>query len=79
MSTQIAVRLDDSLVAFVDAQVAAGAAPSRAALINRLLSREARRQRALQDIETMKRLGVNGYPDLEGIASVTARRPLALD
>ena len=79
MSTQIAVRLDEDLVAFIDAQVAAGAAPSRAALINRLLAREARHQRALADIEKMRSMGATGYPELLDIPRATARRKLRLD
>lgn len=55
MSIQIAVRLPDELVEFVDSMVKRGTARSRAAVITRLLAREQRRQRALQDLEIIAR------------------------
>jgi Arc/MetJ-type ribon-helix-helix transcriptional regulator len=79
MTTQIAVRLPDEQVKFLDAQVAAGRVASRAELIARLLAREVRRQRALADIERMRAAGVHGNPDLEGLAAATGRRALDLD
>ena len=42
MTTQITVRLPDHDVAFIDAQVALGAAASRAALVARAIERERR-------------------------------------
>jgi Arc/MetJ-type ribon-helix-helix transcriptional regulator len=42
MTTQITVRLPDDAVAFIDAQVALGAAASRAALVARAVERERR-------------------------------------
>ncbi len=50
MTTQIAVRLPEELVAFVDEQVANGSASSRADLITRALTRERRRIRTIADI-----------------------------
>jgi Arc/MetJ-type ribon-helix-helix transcriptional regulator len=44
MSTQIAVRLPDEIVAFIDQKVGAKHAPSRAAVVVRALERERRRQ-----------------------------------
>lgn len=49
MSTQIAVRLPDDVVAFLDRTVAAGEAPSRAALVTSAVEREMRRRLAEQD------------------------------
>ena len=49
MSTQIAVRLPDELVAFVDEVVVSGAARSRAAVVTRALERERRRAVAARD------------------------------
>lgn len=49
MSTQITVRLPDQAVAFLDAQVAAGAATSRAALVARAIERERRAVLAERD------------------------------
>jgi Arc/MetJ-type ribon-helix-helix transcriptional regulator len=79
MTTQIAVRLPDEQVQFLDAQIAAGRAASRAELIARLLAREVRRQRALADIERMRAAGVVGNPDLEGLAELAGHRALDLD
>lgn len=79
MTTQIAVRLPDELVRYVDAQVAEGAASSRADLIARVLAREERRQRALADIERMRRAGASGYPELDAARQATRQRSIDLD
>lgn len=78
MATQIAVRLPDDLVRYVDAQVAEGAASSRADLIARVLAREERRQRALADIERMREAGATGYPELGEARQATQRRSIDL-
>lgn len=76
MSTQIAVRLPAELVCYLDDQVAAGGASSRADLVARLLRRDLRRHRALADLEILKRHGVTEpYPDLVGIPDATAHAP----
>lgn len=49
MSIQIAVRLPDELVAFVDSLVRHGDAPSRAVVVSRALERERRRATAERD------------------------------
>lgn len=49
MSTQIAVRLPDELVEFVDALVASGHARSRASVVERALERELRLRIAERD------------------------------
>jgi Arc/MetJ-type ribon-helix-helix transcriptional regulator len=49
MTTQITVRLPDDAVAFIDAQVALGAAASRAALVARAIERERRTLAAERD------------------------------
>jgi Arc/MetJ-type ribon-helix-helix transcriptional regulator len=49
MTIQIAVRLDDELVGFVDDLVRQGDAPSRAAVVARALEREQRRKLAERD------------------------------
>ena len=51
MSTQIAVRLPDEIVAFVDEEIKAGRAKSRAQVVLRALEREQRRQLAVRDVE----------------------------
>lgn len=60
MSTQIAVRLPDEMVAFLDRSVAIGKAPSRAALVAAAVEREMRRQSAEQDAQI---LGEHGPAD----------------
>lgn len=57
MSIQIAVRLPDELVAYVDQAVAAGRVKSRAELVSRLIARDARRQRAEDDLQRLMAAG----------------------
>lgn len=54
MTTQIAVRLQDSTVKLMDEIVASGAARSRASLVEEALQRELRRQLALRDLEILR-------------------------
>lgn len=70
MRKQIAVRLPEDLVAFVDDQVASAAAPSRAAVVTRALERERRRALAARDAEILARTGDD--PDLAGLAEYAA-------
>lgn len=53
MSKQIAVRLPDDVVAFVDQLVAGGHAASRAEVVTRALTRERRRELAARDAEIL--------------------------
>ena len=57
VSTQIAVRLPDEMVAFMDRAVATGKAPSRAALVAAAVEREMRRQAAEQDAQVLRENG----------------------
>ena len=79
MSTQIAVRLPDELVAYVDRAVAAGRVKSRAELVARLIARDARRQRAEEDLQRLIEAGA--LEDAETLAMVmaTAGTPVADD
>lgn len=70
MSKQIAVRLSDDLVAFVDQIVDSGQARSRAAVLARALERERRRMLAERDGEILQATGPD--PDLEGLADYAA-------
>jgi Arc/MetJ-type ribon-helix-helix transcriptional regulator len=70
MSKQIAVRLSDDLVAFVDEVVGSGRAPSRAAVVTRALEREQRRATAVRDVEILAATGPD--PDLAGLAVFAA-------
>lgn len=77
MTKQIAVRLPDELVAFVDEVVGSGAERSRAAVVSRALERERRRAVAARDAEILSRTGSD--PDLSGLAEHAAGRPVDLD
>ena len=57
MSTQIAVRLPDEMVSFLDRSVAEGVAPSRAALVASAVEREMRRLAAEQDAQILRAQG----------------------
>ncbi len=75
MSKQIAVRLPDELVEFVDSAVASGAR-SRAAVVTRALERERRRVVAEKDAEILARSGPD--PELAGLAERAVRVPSKL-
>lgn len=69
VSTQIAVRLPDEMVAFLDDAVKRGKAASRAALVSSALEREMRRQAAEQDAATLRQRGA--ADDLDGLVGWT--------
>ena len=69
MTTQIAVRLSDSLVAELDRVVASGGARSRASLVEAALERELRRLAALSDVEVLGRVGA--ADDLDALVGWT--------
>lgn len=77
MSKQIAVRLPDELVDFVDEAVRSGAARSRAAIVARALERERRRAIATRDAEILAATGED--PELAGLAEYVVRLPVDLD
>ncbi|MBA2766294.1 MAG: antitoxin [Actinomycetota bacterium] len=77
MSKQIAVRLANDLVDFVDELVSEGKANSRAAVVNRALERERRRALAARDVAILVRAGDD--PDLDSLAEHTAYAPLDLE
>lgn len=76
MSTQIAVRLDDEIVHWVDEVVAHGEVSGRAALIERALRRERRRMTAERDAEIY---AASADPELDSIVKATSRRRLDID
>lgn len=76
MSTQIAVRLPDELVDFVDDQVGSGVERSRAAVVTRALERERRRALAARDAEILARTGSD--PELAGLAEHATRQRMPL-
>jgi Arc/MetJ-type ribon-helix-helix transcriptional regulator len=71
MSTQIAVRLPDRVVEFLDHAVSEGRATSRAALVTSALEREMRRLLAEHDVEILR--GSRPADDLDELATWTAR------
>lgn len=71
MTRQIAVRLPDDLVEFIDRLVDDGKAKSRAAVVAAAVSRERRREIATRDAAILARSGTD--PDLDGLAGYAAR------
>jgi Arc/MetJ-type ribon-helix-helix transcriptional regulator len=71
MSKQIAVRLADELVEFVDGQVVAGRGRSRAAVVAKALERERRRVAAEHDAAILAASGPDD--DLTELAAHVAR------
>lgn len=70
MTKQIAVRLPEDLVRFVDEIVEAGDQPSRAAVVAKALERERRRTVAARDAKVLAATGPD--PDLAGLAEFAA-------
>jgi antitoxin MazE3 len=77
MSKQIAVRLPDELVDFIDDLVRAGEGKSRAAVVVRALERERRRAVAERDAQILAVVGDD--PELAGLAGYVAGLPLEID
>jgi Arc/MetJ-type ribon-helix-helix transcriptional regulator len=75
MSTQIAVRLSDDMVAFIDDLVRRGDAGSRAAVVSRALERERRRKIAERDAAILTRDKQD--PDMQALAEFAATVQLA--
>jgi Arc/MetJ-type ribon-helix-helix transcriptional regulator len=73
MTTQIAVRLPDEVVAFLDRAVTEGRAPSRAALVSSALEREMRRQAAEADSAALARYGT--ADELDELVAWTVTQP----
>jgi Arc/MetJ-type ribon-helix-helix transcriptional regulator len=77
MSRQIAIRLPEELVDFVDSQVEEGRAKSRAAVVTKALARERRREAAQRDADILSR--GEDDEDLTALARYLAHRPTNLD
>jgi Arc/MetJ-type ribon-helix-helix transcriptional regulator len=77
MTKQIAVRLPDDLVGFLDDLVASGDEVSRASIVIRALKREKRRLATLKDVEILKRLGPDH--DLDSLAEWSRRLAQDID
>lgn len=76
MSIQIALRLSDEIVEYIDEQVAAGRAKSRSDVVTRFVERDRRRERAARDVE---RLLSDRSVDLDDLATTAASTALDLD
>lgn len=70
VSTHIAVRLPDQMVAFLDRARASGDAPSRAAIVASALEREMRRLVAEQDAQVLRVQGAGD--DLDDLVEWTS-------
>ncbi len=70
MSTQIAVRLPDKMVAELDSAVADGRAASRTSLVQAAIERELRHVAAERDAEILRRSGADD--DLDDLVRWTA-------
>jgi Arc/MetJ-type ribon-helix-helix transcriptional regulator len=77
VSTQIAVRLPDDTVAFLDRLVAERKAASRAEIIMRALERERRREMAERDAAILAESGED--PDLAGLIRYMTGHPVDPD
>lgn len=74
MSRQIAVRLPDDVIEFVDRQVSEGAASSRAAVVVGALERERRLAISARDAEILAR--AKSDADMDDLARYAASVPL---
>lgn len=77
MTRQIAVRLPEDIVEFVDELVRDGKAGSRAVVVTRALERERRRSIAARDAAILA--GSGGDDDMDALARHVTRAPLGLE
>lgn len=77
MSTQIAVRLPDDIVDFLDREVSEKRAPSRAAVVLRALERERRRHVAARDAAILA--ASEPDRDLDALAQFAAKLAADID
>jgi Arc/MetJ-type ribon-helix-helix transcriptional regulator len=76
MSKQIAVRLPDDLVEFLDQVVCDGDGSSRAAVVKRALERERRRRIAERDVAILIATADQDDDDMDSLARYASRTPL---
>jgi Arc/MetJ-type ribon-helix-helix transcriptional regulator len=77
VNVQIAVRLPERMVEFLDQLVAEGHETSRASVVERALAREFRRQIAARDAAILAKADPD--PDMDALADYAARSPLDVD
>ena len=75
MTKQIAVRLPDELVDYIDSAVRSGQARSRADLVSRALDRERRQAMAERDVEILRSASAD-RDEFDGLAEYAVRQPL---
>jgi Arc/MetJ-type ribon-helix-helix transcriptional regulator len=79
VSVQIAVRLPEDLVAYIDKAVAAGRVKSRAELVARLVARDARRQRAEDDLQRLIKRGALDEAEMSAIVDAVSDTAISID
>lgn len=77
MTKQIAVRLPDDIIEFIDRLVGEGVESSRAAVVARAVERERRRDRAARDVQILKHSAASD--DLDELAKYAATVQSDLD
>jgi len=78
MTIQIAIRLPDELVAYIDSHIAAGDATSRADMVTRALEHERRHDVEKRDAEIYAQHG-DQDPELDAWVTWTAAHPINVD
>lgn len=78
MTRQIAVRLPDDLVDFMDRLVREGRESSRASVVSKAVERERRREQAPQDARILAAAAASG-DDLDTLAGYAASLPLDIE
>jgi Arc/MetJ-type ribon-helix-helix transcriptional regulator len=78
MTIQIAIRLPDDLVEYIDSHVSAGDAASRADMVKRALERERRHEADLRDAAIYAEHG-DSDPELDAWVMWTAAHPTNVD
>jgi Arc/MetJ-type ribon-helix-helix transcriptional regulator len=79
MTIQIALRLPEETVAYLDSQVKLGRAKSRADIVDRALARERRRESAEKDLEIILRDQKRGIEEFDPLATSLQHTQLDLD
>jgi Arc/MetJ-type ribon-helix-helix transcriptional regulator len=79
MSIQIAVRLSDEVVGFLDAEVDAGRGRSRADLIERTLQREVRLFKAIEKLVLVVRSRPVYLDEFDDLVAATSSTPLDIE
>lgn len=77
MSTQIAVRLPDELVVYIDELIAQHLVKSRAEFVAKAVARERRHRTAMADVDVLRRVGSDS--ELDALAAYQAAHPIELD